>query len=53
MKLQLRKLIVFIINASGPDSMLVVWDASTGIPQRTIFEPHPNGTQALDVINDS
>ena len=25
----------------GEDSMLVVWDAATGIPKKTIFEPHP------------
>lgn len=33
----------------GDDSMLVVWDAKTGIPRKTIFQPHPKGVLALDV----
>lgn len=32
--------------------MLVVWDAKTGIPRKTIFDPHPQGTQALDISPD-
>ncbi len=32
------------INISGPDAMLVVWDVKTGIPKKTIFDPHPFGT---------
>ena len=32
--------------------MLVVWDANTGIPKKTIFEPHPEGVLALDVNED-
>lgn len=34
--------IIFIYR--GPDSMLVVWDAKTGTPKKTIFDPHPFGT---------
>lgn len=32
--------------------MLVVWDAKTGTPKKTIFDPHPNGTVALDISPD-
>ena len=32
--------------------MLVVWDAKRGIPLKTIFDPHPYGTQALDISPD-
>ena len=32
--------------------MLVVWDATTGIPKKTIFEPHPEGVLALDINQD-
>ena len=24
--------------------MLVIWDVKTGIPRKTIFDPHPLGT---------
>ncbi|EAS05799.2 WD-40 protein, putative (macronuclear) [Tetrahymena thermophila SB210] len=43
---------IIVTADCGPDSMLVVWDASTGIPKKTIFEPHPNGCQALDISQD-
>lgn len=33
----------------GPDSMLVVWDAQTGTPRKTIFDPNTHGTQFLDI----
>jgi len=29
--------------------MLVVWDAGQGIPLKTILDPHPYGTQAVDI----
>ncbi len=29
--------------------MLIVWDAKTGIPRKTILDPHPQGTEALDI----
>ncbi len=32
--------------------MLVVWNANTGIPIKTILDPHPFGTQALDISSD-
>lgn len=32
--------------------MLVIWDAHTGVPKKTIFDPHPNGVMALDVSVD-
>jgi hypothetical protein len=32
--------------------MLVVWNAKTGIPRKTIIDPHPHGTQALDISPD-
>jgi WD40 repeat protein/Ca2+-binding EF-hand superfamily protein len=36
----------------GPDSMLVIWDAKEGTPRKTIFDPHPNGVECLDVTPD-
>ena len=35
---------ILITADSGPDSMLVIWDAKTGVPKKTIFDPHPMGT---------
>lgn len=32
--------------------MLVIWDAKSGVPKKTIFDPHPHGTQALDISPD-
>ena len=32
--------------------MLVVWDVVTGVPKKTIFDPHPKGVLALDVSFD-
>lgn len=32
--------------------MLVVWDVITGVPKKTIFDPHPNGVLDLDVSAD-
>jgi WD40 repeat protein len=32
--------------------MLIIWDAKNGMPKKTIFDPHPHGTQALDVSPD-
>jgi len=37
---------------SGVDSMLVIWDARTGLPKKTIMDPHVNGVEALDVSPD-
>lgn len=32
--------------------MLVIWDAKTGTPKKTIFDPHPFGTEALAISPD-
>ncbi|KAG6619353.1 WD repeat-containing protein 66 [Phytophthora cinnamomi] len=37
----------------GLESMLVVWDAQSGNPIRTIFRPHANGVQAIDISPDA
>ncbi|EGZ30727.1 hypothetical protein PHYSODRAFT_472163 [Phytophthora sojae] len=37
----------------GQESMLVVWDAQSGNPIRTIFRPHPSGVQAIDISPDA
>ncbi|PFH35430.1 hypothetical protein BESB_063170 [Besnoitia besnoiti] len=38
---------------SGKDSLLVVWDAETATPVKTIFRPHPTGVAAVDITPDS
>jgi WD40 repeat protein/Ca2+-binding EF-hand superfamily protein len=44
----------WIVTADrGPESMLVVWDAATGNPIKTIFRPHPLGVEALDLSPDA
>ena len=35
------------------DTMLVIWNARTGVPVRTIFEPHPGGCIDLDISPDA
>ncbi len=47
-----RKLDIIVTADMGEDSLLVVWDVSTGTPKKTIFNPHPEGVVALDVSND-
>lgn len=37
----------------GNESMLVVWDAHSGNPIRTIFRPHATGVQAIDISPDA
>ncbi|OWZ09885.1 hypothetical protein PHMEG_00017341 [Phytophthora megakarya] len=37
----------------GQESMLVVWDAQSGNPIKTIFRPHANGVQAIDISPDA
>lgn len=37
----------------GNESMLVVWDAHSGNPIRTIFRPHVTGVQAIDISPDA
>ena len=43
---------IIVTADKGPDCMLVVWDAKSGTPKKTIFDPHPNGTVALDISPD-
>ncbi|RHY53309.1 hypothetical protein DYB26_001921 [Aphanomyces astaci] len=44
----------WIVTADrGQDSMLVVWDATTGNPIKTIFNPHSDGVQCLDMSPDA
>ncbi|KAF0684613.1 Aste57867_23417 [Aphanomyces stellatus] len=44
----------WIVTADrGQDSMLVVWDANTGNPIKTIFNPHADGVQCLDMSPDA
>lgn len=33
--------------------MLVVWDTASGIPIKSIFNPHPNGVIAMDISPDA
>lgn len=44
-----RKLDILVTADTGDDSMLVVWDVTTGTPRKTIFNPHPDGVIALDI----
>ena len=34
------------------DAMVVVWDAATGQPLRTLANPHPAGVALMDVSAD-
>ena len=43
---------IIVTADSGDDSMLVIWDANTGVPKKTIFEPYPKGVMALDISLD-
>ncbi|TMW56015.1 hypothetical protein Poli38472_008663 [Pythium oligandrum] len=44
----------WIVTADrGHESMIVVWDALTGNPIKTIFQPHPYGVQAIDISPDA
>lgn len=44
----------WIVTAdAGEDAILVVWDALSGAPVKTIFSPHKNGTEALDLSADA
>lgn len=38
---------------AGQDSMLVVWDTASGIPIKSIFNPHRNGVIAMDISPDA
>lgn len=44
----------FIATAdAGDESLIVIWDSSTGIPVKTIFDPHPKGIVAMDFSFDA
>jgi WD40 repeat protein len=43
---------IIITADKGPSALLVVWEVTTGIPKKTIFDPHPNGVECLDVSSD-
>jgi WD40 repeat protein len=44
----------WIVTAdAGADSMVVVWDASTHAPVRSLFSPHPHGVLALALSPDA
>ena len=44
----------YVVTAdAGEDSMVVVWDAATGTPVRTIFSPCPEGVVSLDLSPDA
>ncbi|CAM9695874.1 unnamed protein product [Ectocarpus sp. 12 AP-2014] len=42
-----------VTGDAGQDSMLVVWDTASGIPIKSIFNPHPNGVIAMDISPDA
>ena len=37
----------------GDDSLVVVWDSTTGNPVRTIFNPHARGVLTMDISPDA
>jgi len=44
----------WIVTAdSGDDSILVIWDALTGAPVKTLFLPHKKGIISLDISEDA
>jgi WD40 repeat protein len=44
----------WIVTAdSGSDNILVVWDAEKAAPVKTIFQPHPNGVEVMDLSDDN
>lgn len=44
----------WIVTADeGDDSMLVVWNSLTAVPERTYFNPHVNGTKAIAISADN
>jgi WD40 repeat protein/Ca2+-binding EF-hand superfamily protein len=43
---------IIVTADRGPSSMMVIWDVKTGTPRHSIFDPHPNGVQSLDITND-
>mmetsp|Transcript_1159 Transcript_1159/g.1056 ORF Transcript_1159/g.1056 Transcript_1159/m.1056 type:complete len:178 (+) Transcript_1159:49-582(+) len=43
---------ILITADAGDDPMLVIWDAKTATPRKTIFDPHHYGVECLDVTPD-
>ena len=35
------------------EQLVVIWDSTTGVPVKTIFDPHPNGIIAMDFSYDA
>jgi hypothetical protein len=33
--------------------MLVIWNSESGVPIRTILNPHPNGILCMDLSSDN
>ncbi len=40
-------------DAAEGNSILVVWDSTSGIPVKTLFNPHPRGVAAVDISDDA
>mmetsp|Transcript_21112 Transcript_21112/g.27387 ORF Transcript_21112/g.27387 Transcript_21112/m.27387 type:complete len:951 (+) Transcript_21112:86-2938(+) len=45
----------WVVTADGgpTDSMVVIWDATSASPVKSIFNPHPKGVRALDMSPDA
>jgi WD40 repeat protein len=43
---------IIVTADRGPSSLMVVWNVKTGTPRNSIFDPHPNGVESLDITND-
>lgn len=43
---------IIVTADRGPSSLMVVWDVKTGTPRHSIFDPHPNGVESVDITND-
>ena len=44
----------WIVTAdSGEDCIMVIWDALSGVPVKTIFNPHARGVTAIDISEDA
>lgn len=43
---------IIVTADKGPSSLMVIWDVKTATPRHTIFDPHPNGVESLDITDD-
>lgn len=41
-----------VTGDTGSESLMVVWDAFTGSPLKTFFDPSPTGIECLDISSD-